>query len=357
MLNVCLVGHGMMGIWHSEALKRVPDAQLHTVVGRRAAPERGGGSEAASDLGSKPTAGRKAPSTETFAARYGYKKWTTNLDEALDDPEVDIVIIAGPSETHVDMALAALERGKHTLVEIPIAMNLEGAEKVVAAAKEAGLTLGVSHPMRYRQERHPVVERIRRGEERITQTHGRFYIHRLQNVGATGLQRSWTDNILWHHTTHLVDVGLWMVSGGDMTTAEERIRNVYSFYPAIEPRTGIPMELVLVVETHDDQAVVCTGSYYSTQRIYDVLAVTDRDSYYVDELRSTLTTGEGERPIPTEQENAELIAPDFVEAVRDKREPLVPGWSVLPAMRVLHRVQEQWDAKHGRQPLPGRPVT
>jgi len=255
------------------------------------------------------------------------------------------------------MALAAVERGKHTLVEIPIAMNLEGAEKVVAAAKEAGLTLGVSHPMRYRQERHPVVERIRRGEERITQTHGRFYIHRLQNVGATGLQRSWTDNILWHHTTHLVDVGLWMVSGGDMTTAEERIRNVYSFYPAVEPRTGIPMELVLVVETHDDQAVVCTGSYYSTQRIYDVLAVTDRDSYYVDELRSTLTTGEGERPIPTEQENAELIAPDFVEAVRDKREPLVPGWSVLPAMRVLHRVQEQWDAKHGRQPLPGRPVT
>jgi 2-hydroxy-4-carboxymuconate semialdehyde hemiacetal dehydrogenase len=85
--------------------------------------------------------------------------------------------------------------------------------------------------------------------------------------------------------------------------------------------------------------------------------VTDRDSYRVDELRSTLTTSEGERPIPTEQENAELIAPDFVAAVEEGREPAVPGWSVLPAMRVLHRVQQDWDERHGAQALPGRPVT
>ena len=52
-----------------------------------------------------------------------------------------------------------------------------------------------------------------------------------------------------------------------------------------------------------------------------------------------MTTADGERPIPTEQDNAELIAPEFVEAVRDGREPFVPGWSVLPAMRVLQRVQ------------------
>jgi 2-hydroxy-4-carboxymuconate semialdehyde hemiacetal dehydrogenase len=339
-----MVGHGMMGAWHSEGLQRA-NCRLHTVVGRPPGPK------------ATPAGGRKPESTEEFAARYGYKKWTTDLDEALNDPEVDVVIVAGPSETHVDMALASLEHGKHTLVEIPIAMNLEGAERVVATAAERGLTLGVVHPMRFRQERIPVAERVRRGEERVSHVHGRFFIHRLQNVGATGLQRSWTDNILWHHTTHLIDFGLWMVSGGDMATAEPRIRNIYSFYPPIEPRTGIPMELVLVVETHDDQSIVCTGSYYSPERIYDMLVVTDRDSYRVDELRSTLTTSEGERPIPTEQENAELIAPEFVAAVEAGREPAVPGWSVLPAMRVLHQVQENWDARHGTRVLPGRPVT
>jgi 2-hydroxy-4-carboxymuconate semialdehyde hemiacetal dehydrogenase len=43
--------------------------------------------------------------------------------------------------------------------------------------------------------------------------------------------------------------------------------------------------------------------------------------------------------------------------VAEGREPKVPGWSVLPAMRVLHRVQEEWDKRHGVQVLPGRPVT
>jgi hypothetical protein len=79
--------------------------------------------------------------------------------------------------------------------------------------------------------------------------------------------------------------------------------------------------------------------------------------YHVDELTSTLRVKAGSRPIPSEQSNAELIAPDFVEAVAGGREPLVPGWSVLPTMRVLHRVQEDWDAKYGKQVLPGRPTT
>ena len=196
MLNVCMVGHGMMGTWHSEGLKGT-DCQLHTVVGR--AP---GGTV-------QPRSGRAPDSTAEFAAKYGYQKCTTNFDEALNDPEIDIVILTTPSETHADMAIASLEHGKHTLVEIPIAMNLEGAECVVATARQRGLTLGVVHPMRFRQERIRLVERVGQGEERVTHVHGRFFIHRLENVGATGLQRTWTDNILWHHTAHLVDVGLW----------------------------------------------------------------------------------------------------------------------------------------------------
>ena len=111
------------------------------------------------------------------------------------------------------MSLKSITAGKHTLVEIPIAMNLEGPEAVVAAAREKGLFLGVSHPMRYRAERHDMVRRVAEGQEKIHSVQGRFFIHRLQNVGATGLQRSWTDNILWHHTTHLVDIGLWTVVG------------------------------------------------------------------------------------------------------------------------------------------------
>src|SRR5687767_6604301 len=103
MLNICMIGHGMMGVWHSEALKRVPDCQRHTVVGRPPDPM--------SQPTAQPTAGRRGRRTEEFAAKYGYKKWTTDLEEALSDPEIDVVIIAGPSETHADMAMASLEHG------------------------------------------------------------------------------------------------------------------------------------------------------------------------------------------------------------------------------------------------------
>ncbi len=44
-----------------------------------------------------------------------------------------------------------------------------------------------------------------------------------------------------------------------MPTADQRIRSVYSFMPAVDPRTGSPMELTPVIETTDDQSIVVTG--------------------------------------------------------------------------------------------------
>ena len=220
------------------------------------------------------------------------------------------------------------------------------------------MTLGVVHPMRFRQERLPVVERIGAGEERVSHVQGRFFIHRLDNVGATGLQRSWTDNLLWHHTTHLIDFGLWMVSRRRPGhRAEERIRNVHSVYPPIEPRTGIPMELVLVVETHDDQTIVCTGSYYSGEYIYDTLVVTDRDSYRTDERRATLhhRRRRAGRRLRAAERRADRAG------LRERR-PRGPRSARSPAGRCCRPCgcctgcSRDWDAKHGAQVLPGRPV-
>src|SRR5919198_4569367 len=107
-MNVCMVGYGMMGTWHSEALQKT-DAVLHTLVGRR------------------------LDAAKEFAHRYGYKKVRASLEEALADPEVDLVILATPSEQHEAQAIRCLEAGMHMLIEIPIAMSLKGAERVVAA--------------------------------------------------------------------------------------------------------------------------------------------------------------------------------------------------------------------------------
>ena len=325
-MNLAIVGHGMMGEWHSVAAKAA-GAQLHTLVGRRPEP------------------------TAEFAAKHGYARWTLDLDEALADPAVDAIIFATPTEQHAANALRSIEAAKPTLLEIPIAMYLAEAEHIVERARAAGVMLAMVHPMRFRPERAPLRERIAAGEEHIHRIEGRFFIHRLVNVGATGYRRSWIDNLLWHHSCHLVDLGLWMLA-----LEGSPIRRVYSHMPPIEPRTGIPMELTLSVETEADQVLSVTGSYYCAERLYDTLVVTDRDSYRIDILAATQTTRDGPRPILPEQDNCALVTRDFIDAVQGGREPHVPAASVLPAMRVLQQAQDQWDAVHGAQVLPGRPV-
>ena len=207
-MNVCMVGYGMMGMWHSEALQRT-GAGLHTVVGRRP--------DAATE----------------FAQRYGYKKVKASLEEALADPEIDIVILTTPSDQHEAQAIQCLEAGKHTLIEIPIAMSLEGAERVVAAGEKSGRVYGLSHPMRFRKERESLLARVRAGEEKIRHIAGRFFIKRLVNIGATGYRRSWTDNILWHHFCHFIDLGMYLFDGA-------RIRRVQSYMGQCHALTGIP---------------------------------------------------------------------------------------------------------------------
>jgi 2-hydroxy-4-carboxymuconate semialdehyde hemiacetal dehydrogenase len=322
-MNIAMIGYGMMGVWHSEALKKT-DAVLHTLVGRR--PE----------------------ATKEFAERFGYRRWTTSLDDALADPAVDVVIVASPSELHEAQAIRCLEAGKHTLIEIPIALSLAGAERVVAAGEKSGKVYGLCHPMRFRREREVLRTCIAAGEETIRHIAGRFFIKRLVNIGATGYRRSWIDNILWHHFCHFVDLGLYLFD-------DTPVRRVQSHMGPLHETTGIPMECIVIVETEADQTLLVHGSYHAAWRLYDKLIVTDRETYLYDILAGTLRTESGTVPIESEQDNCARVVFDFLDAVQQGRPPLAAGPSVLPAMRVLQQVQDEWDRRYGSQPIPGRP--
>jgi 2-hydroxy-4-carboxymuconate semialdehyde hemiacetal dehydrogenase len=124
----------------------------------------------------------------------------------------------------------------------------------------------------------------------------------------------------------------------------------------LHPATGIPMECNVVVETEADQTLLVHGSYHATFRLYDKLIVTDRETYLYDILAGTLRTESGTVEIENEQKNCARVIDDFLAAVREKRQPLVSGPSVLPAMRVLQAVQDAWDRRHGARSIPGRPL-
>lgn len=80
----------------------------------------------------------RSPKVHEFARRWGWEKSTTDWREVIEDPEVRIVDICSPNNTHHDIALAALEAGKIVCCEKPLAMNGEEAERMVAAARKSG---------------------------------------------------------------------------------------------------------------------------------------------------------------------------------------------------------------------------
>jgi predicted dehydrogenase len=89
--------------------------------------------------------------------RYSTVPVTPSVEEVLADPAVQAVAVATPAGTHYEIASAALEAGKHVLVEKPLASCYADGAKLVAAAAERGLVLMLDHTYCYT----PAVQRLR----------------------------------------------------------------------------------------------------------------------------------------------------------------------------------------------------
>ena len=63
---------------------------------------------------------------------------TASFEGILDDPELDTVLLATPVHTHFELARSALDAGKHTFVEKPLASSSEEAEELLRLAEESG---------------------------------------------------------------------------------------------------------------------------------------------------------------------------------------------------------------------------
>lgn len=86
---------------------------------------------------------------ETLGARFEVPRVLSD-QEILEDDEVDAAVICTPNHLHESLAVEALERGKHALVERPLAMTAEGARRVLDAAVASGrqLAVGLNHRFR-----------------------------------------------------------------------------------------------------------------------------------------------------------------------------------------------------------------
>ena len=87
-------------------------------------------------------------SADRFAAAQGCRGYH-DLKQMLADPEVDVVTIGTPSGAHLEPAVAAARAGKHVIVEKPLEITLKRCDRIIAACKQAKVTLSAIFPSRF----------------------------------------------------------------------------------------------------------------------------------------------------------------------------------------------------------------
>ena len=119
-LRVGMVGYGFMGKAHSQAWRNAPRFF---------------------DLSLRPEltalCGRDSAAVASAAETYGFAGWETDWERLIAREDIDVVDICTPGDTHAEIAIAALEEGKHVLCEKPLANTVEQGREMVAAAERA----------------------------------------------------------------------------------------------------------------------------------------------------------------------------------------------------------------------------
>ena len=109
MLNVAIIGCGVIAQYHLRALAKLTTARAAAVCDVR------------TDVAQK------------TAAEFGVPRWTASASELFADPAIDAVILALPANLSTALALEAFKHGKHVLTEKPVAMNAGEVRALIAA--------------------------------------------------------------------------------------------------------------------------------------------------------------------------------------------------------------------------------
>lgn len=121
-LRVAIIGYGFMGRAHSNAYKRLNDffPVEHKVV-------------------LKVACARNEEKVKAFAAQWGWERVETDWRKVVAAPDVDLIDICTPNDTHAEIAIAAAAAGKMIVCEKPLARTVAEAQPMVDAVKKAGV--------------------------------------------------------------------------------------------------------------------------------------------------------------------------------------------------------------------------
>ncbi len=192
-----ILGSGFMGRTHAEAVRRLPNAELVAVAG-----------------------GSRAPG---LAERYGMN-CEPDYETLVRRRDIDAIVVTTPHHVHVQETLAAIQQGKHVLVEKPMATTVKDCDQMIAAAKSAGLTLSVGYQQRFRVNNVKARSLIQEGAIGTVLSalvSMPMYAGTIKSGGFGGNWAWWNDPAsvghLMNSAPHAIDMLRWF-TGGDVVT-------------------------------------------------------------------------------------------------------------------------------------------
>jgi predicted dehydrogenase len=250
-----------------------------------------------------------------------------SVEALLDRRDVRAVVIASPKRFHEEHAIAAARAGKDVFLEKPIATSLEGADRVIAAARDARVRLQIGFQRRY-DAAYAEARRLVSGGKL-----GRPLLYRGINrdrdapVGAPGTMD--LDDILTESAIHDLDGARWMLS--------DEVAGVRASLATIgEPATTPGPDLTMVELSFRGGAVAYVEAMRGARYAYDIRSevICEDGAVMVGGFAQTILTvlrsGEQRQDLyPGFLERyAEAYAAemrDFVAGVLDRRPPAVTG--------------------------------
>lgn len=309
-LRAAIVGAGQISKMHVAALDDTPHAELVAVVDR--------------DLG---LAGALA------AGRPGVGVYS-NLSELLADRAVDAVHVATPPASHASLAIEAMEAGCHALVEKPMCLSGDEADKMLAAARANGVVLSTCHNYQFKPSVAEARRLVREGAIGKVTSVAAVY-------GVAGEKSSYAGGGPGAHWA-------WRLPGGVFTNFLPHLIALEQEFLGDDPqvvgvslthrgRDETPTELVAVLEGPEASATM-TVSLRTKPYVKYLEVFGTRGIVRADLVREVCTISRN-RPMPGALSkvvfNAEHVLQVSTGTVRAAAMVALGRWKAMPGLRVL----------------------
>jgi len=172
--------------------------------------------------------------TRKFAEEFGGRTYETTA-ALCADPDVEAIYVATPHERHAEDAIVAAERGKHVLVEKPMAISLAQASAMIEAAERAGTALVVGHSHGFDRPVRRARELVERGDfGAVRMIHAQYYTDFLYRPRrAEELVTEKGGGVVFSQGAHQVDI-VRLLGGGRVA----RVRAATGAWDAARPTEG-----------------------------------------------------------------------------------------------------------------------